>query len=276
MNIEVANRLQQLRKAKGLSQEELAQILGLSRQAISKWERAETSPDTDNLICLARLYNISIDKLLDTSESLEEIRERITQERIDEISNKNEELDFEDDNEKIDEFEKETVEGKVELTAEEEKLKKKRDELAGNLEASFIGLGIFGYIMSGLLSNDWTWGWGFIFIGIFGGYFLTKLFVNRTYAGVSLMMTVLFCCIVLGYVTNNDKNFDLIFSFVIIGLMFVDALVPIIAFVKFNLRNRKELVLLNEKDELIRLQEKCRQIIEANEKYKKELSNINK
>ena len=91
MNIEVANRLQQLRKAKGLSQEELANILGLSRQAISKWERAETSPDTDNLICLARLYNISIDKLLDTSESTEEIKERIVQERINEISSKNEE-----------------------------------------------------------------------------------------------------------------------------------------------------------------------------------------
>ena len=51
MNIEIANRLVQMRKKMGLSQEQLADKLGLSRQAVSKWERAEASPDTDNLIC---------------------------------------------------------------------------------------------------------------------------------------------------------------------------------------------------------------------------------
>ena len=76
MNIEIANRLQQLRKEKGYSQEELAQALGLSRQAVSKWERAESSPDTDNLICLAKLYDMSLDELLNTDETVEEIRER--------------------------------------------------------------------------------------------------------------------------------------------------------------------------------------------------------
>ena len=64
MNIEIANKLLQLRKEKGLSQEQLAQKLGISRQAISKWERAEASPDTDNLIELAKLYDISLDELL--------------------------------------------------------------------------------------------------------------------------------------------------------------------------------------------------------------------
>ena len=70
MNIEIANRLVQLRKAHGLSQEELAAKLGLSRQAVSKWERAESSPDTDNLIMLSRLYGVSLDSLLATDEEI--------------------------------------------------------------------------------------------------------------------------------------------------------------------------------------------------------------
>lgn len=66
MNIEIANRLVWLRKQNNLSQEELAAKLGISRQAVSKWERAESSPDTDNLILLARLYQVSLDDLLRT------------------------------------------------------------------------------------------------------------------------------------------------------------------------------------------------------------------
>lgn len=73
MNIEIANRLINLRKKNGLSQEELANKLGLSRQAVSKWERAEASPDTDNLICLAKLYGVSLDELLKTDDGVETI-----------------------------------------------------------------------------------------------------------------------------------------------------------------------------------------------------------
>ena len=68
MNIEIANRLVQLRKQNHLSQEELAARIGISRQAVSKWERAEASPDTDNLILLARLYQVSLDELLRTDD----------------------------------------------------------------------------------------------------------------------------------------------------------------------------------------------------------------
>ena len=68
MNIEIANRLVDMRKKKGLSQEALAEKLGISRQAVSKWERAESSPDTSNLIALAKLYGISLDELLYTDQ----------------------------------------------------------------------------------------------------------------------------------------------------------------------------------------------------------------
>lgn len=70
MNIEIANRLVELRKKNNLSQEALAGKLGISRQAVSKWERAEASPDTDNLILLARLYGVSLDELLKTDEEI--------------------------------------------------------------------------------------------------------------------------------------------------------------------------------------------------------------
>lgn len=66
MNIVTADRLQQLRKKNGYSQEVLAEKLGISRQSISKWERAESSPEIDNLMALAKIYGITIDELLDT------------------------------------------------------------------------------------------------------------------------------------------------------------------------------------------------------------------
>ena len=64
MDLEMAQRLVGRRKAAGLSQEALAAQLGVSRQAVSKWERSESSPDTDNLIALAALYGVSLDELL--------------------------------------------------------------------------------------------------------------------------------------------------------------------------------------------------------------------
>ena len=73
MNIVTANRLLELRKMNGYSQDVLAEKIGVSRQAVSKWERAESSPDTDNLIALAELYGITLDDLLHTSKDVVEI-----------------------------------------------------------------------------------------------------------------------------------------------------------------------------------------------------------
>lgn len=64
MDLAMAQRLVDRRKAASLSQEALAAQLGVSRQAVSKWERSESSPDTDNLIALAVLYGVSLDELL--------------------------------------------------------------------------------------------------------------------------------------------------------------------------------------------------------------------
>ena len=64
MDFVTSSRLAALRKAHGLSQESLAEQIGVSRQAVSKWERAESSPDTDNLTALAALYGMTLDALL--------------------------------------------------------------------------------------------------------------------------------------------------------------------------------------------------------------------
>ena len=53
-----------LRKQKELSQEDLAEKLFVSRQAVSKWERGEALPDTENLIALSELFDVSIDALI--------------------------------------------------------------------------------------------------------------------------------------------------------------------------------------------------------------------
>lgn len=66
MNLLTATRLQELRKMNGYSQEVLAEKLGVSRQAVSKWERAESSPEIDNLMALANIYGMTVDELLNT------------------------------------------------------------------------------------------------------------------------------------------------------------------------------------------------------------------
>lgn len=64
MNVDIAKRLADRRRQAGLTQEGLAEKLDVTRQAVSKWERSESSPDTDNLIALAELYGVSLDELL--------------------------------------------------------------------------------------------------------------------------------------------------------------------------------------------------------------------
>ena len=60
----LGEKLRKLRIARQLSQEQLADKLQVSRQAISKWELGESIPDTENLILLSKFYGISIDYLL--------------------------------------------------------------------------------------------------------------------------------------------------------------------------------------------------------------------
>ena len=57
-------KLQALRQRAGISQDTLAERLGVSRQAVSRWERDETMPETDKVVALADLFHVSTDYLL--------------------------------------------------------------------------------------------------------------------------------------------------------------------------------------------------------------------
>lgn len=62
--MEFYEKLNELRRKKGISQEELANMLHLSRQAVSKWETNQSYPDSKNLIELSRIFDVSVDELL--------------------------------------------------------------------------------------------------------------------------------------------------------------------------------------------------------------------
>ena len=64
----LADRIQQLRKQKGISQEELADRVGVSRQAVSKWESDGGVPELDTLIAMSRLFHVTIGQLLGVEE----------------------------------------------------------------------------------------------------------------------------------------------------------------------------------------------------------------
>ncbi|MFT8426065.1 MAG: helix-turn-helix domain-containing protein [Liquorilactobacillus sp.] len=66
------NKLREARQANGFSQNEIATVLHISRQSISKWENGRGYPDLDNLIALSDLYKISIDELLKENEQLKQ------------------------------------------------------------------------------------------------------------------------------------------------------------------------------------------------------------
>ena len=64
----LSEKLYNLRKSKSLSQEALAEALGVSRQAISKWENGSAIPESDKLIALATYFSVSLDELIGRGE----------------------------------------------------------------------------------------------------------------------------------------------------------------------------------------------------------------
>ena len=174
MTIEIADRLVKLRKKYGYSQEELADKLGLSRQAVSKWERAEASPDTDNLICLAKLYGVSLDELLATDEDIDTIVEEQVKDKVKEEpkeEKKDDRVVINDDGV----FLHGKDGGSVSITDEGVKCVDKNGKvksihqdrvimIINCIEGALFTLATVAFILLGVLLNLWTCAWVVFFI----------------------------------------------------------------------------------------------------------------
>lgn len=75
----LASNLSKLRKSRGLTQEDLAKSLFVTRQAVSKWERGDSVPDLDLLLALSEMYSISLDDLLKKDISPEDATDCVVQ-----------------------------------------------------------------------------------------------------------------------------------------------------------------------------------------------------
>lgn len=74
MNSNFADNLKKVRKDNNLSQEQLAEQLGVSRQSVSKWESAQAYPEMDKVLQICKMFNLNIDELL--NQNLQEIKEK--------------------------------------------------------------------------------------------------------------------------------------------------------------------------------------------------------
>lgn len=76
--MKIGGKIQELRKLSGMTQEQLAEKLDISRQTISKWESGSTLPDLESVLKLCRLFHISLDDLLEEEKKMRSDEDKIT------------------------------------------------------------------------------------------------------------------------------------------------------------------------------------------------------
>ena len=78
----IADRIQNLRKSKGISQEELADKIGVSRQAVSKWESEQSIPEIEKVIIMSDFFEVTTDYILKGIETQKQVSEKTVDARI--------------------------------------------------------------------------------------------------------------------------------------------------------------------------------------------------
>lgn len=132
--------IKKLRKEKNLSQEQLAEMLNVSRQAVSKWESGKAYPDIENLILLRDIFNVTLDDLI-INENKTKSEDTI---ELDKLSTNNY-IGYDEDDEDDED-----------------------DELSVNLALGGFMIGI----AIGLITDNVMWGTAGSFIGMGIGYIL--------------------------------------------------------------------------------------------------------
>lgn len=84
----IGEKIRQLRKEKGLTQDAVASALEISRQAIAKWESDQSSPSTENLVKLSNLFNVSLEELVDVKQYQTAALEEYARRRLEEDQKK--------------------------------------------------------------------------------------------------------------------------------------------------------------------------------------------
>ena len=122
--MEFNNKLYELRKQKGFSQEELANRLNVSRQTISKWEVGESTPDMEKLVAISDLFEVSLDELVKGEEpKLAEPSEQIVKSEL-----------YSDIKEKV-------------LTVDNKKKAKKGIKIAGIILGIFVLIDVISFVI---------------------------------------------------------------------------------------------------------------------------------
>lgn len=82
--MQIGNKIKQLRKLSGMTQEQLAEKLNVSRQTVSKWESGGSAPDIESIVKVSKIFQLSLDDLLQEGETVvtDKNDERITLEDL--------------------------------------------------------------------------------------------------------------------------------------------------------------------------------------------------
>lgn len=147
MSIKQGDYLKKLRNENSLSQEKLAEKLGVSRQSISKWEQGYAVPDTDNLFKLSKLYGKSVDTILNCGEEEPDRQQADIKIRQTENSHS------------VPAADEQNIKNKETVSQSGKKAKKKR----GWFFAAYPFIAIFVMVLLGVLNSSlWKTSWIFL------------------------------------------------------------------------------------------------------------------
>lgn len=130
-----------LRKEKGMTQAELAQALGVTNKAVSKWETGEAMPETAQLLPISRIFGVTVDELL---------------------AGKREEKsagDASDDEEKYEEFDAEDIKNHIFTRGKDDEPKTLSEKICGIICGSIVTACLLTYLLLGSLAEMWNPYW---------------------------------------------------------------------------------------------------------------------